>query len=64
MGDVKVQNRQGVSVETAELLFDASTSRLTSDSSTAVREGGRTETGPCFESDSQLSQWRFCDGPQ
>jgi LPS export ABC transporter protein LptC len=64
MGEVLVRNRQGLSVETTELLFDASTSRLTSDSSTTVEEGGRTESGPCFESDSQLSQWRFCNGRQ
>jgi LPS export ABC transporter protein LptC len=62
LGNVLVRSRGGTSVETAKLLFDAATSRLTSDS-TVVREGGRTESGPCFESDSQLSQWRFCDGP-
>jgi len=63
LGNVVARTRRGTSVETAELVFDAPTARLTSDSATVVQEAGGSQRGPCFESDSQLSQWRFCNGP-
>jgi len=49
-------------VETQELVYDAGTNRLRSDSSVMVWEGDVERVGPCFESGPPLDDWTLCSG--